>query len=134
MVKYVLKRFGLALVTAFIILSLTFILVYSLPVDRFIGQEPQQVAYYEQQVARGYCEVAKGKPNPEVFLKSCEKLGVKSDEAYVLEDSEIGIMAAYLANIKVICVPDMKYPEAQYASKRYKIVETLDDVIDILER
>ena len=43
-------------------------------------------------------------------------------------------MAAYLANIKVICVPDMKYPEAQYASKCYKIVETLDDVIDILER
>ena len=79
-------------------------------------------------------EVTKGKPNPEVFLKSCEKLGVKSDEAYVLEDSESGIMAAYLANIKVICVPDMKYPEAQYASKCYKIVETLDDVIDILER
>ena len=79
-------------------------------------------------------EVTKGKPNPEVFLKSCEKLGVKSDEAYVLEDSESGIMAAYSANIKVICVPDMKYPEAQYASKCYKIVETLDDVIDILER
>lgn len=79
-------------------------------------------------------EVTKGKPNPEVFLKSCEKLGVKSDEAYILEDSESGIMAAYSANIKVICVPDMKYPEAQYASKCYKIVETLDDVIDILER
>lgn len=66
MVKYVLKRMGLALVTAFIILSLTFILVYSLPVDRFLGQEPQQVAYYDQQVSRGYCEVTKGKPNPEL--------------------------------------------------------------------
>lgn len=78
-------------------------------------------------------EVIKGKPNPEVFLKSCEKLGVKAEEAYVLEDSESGIMAAYSAHIKVICVPDMKYPEPQYASKCYKIVETLNDVIEILE-
>ena len=33
-------------------------------------------------------EVTKGKPNPEVFLKSCQKLGVNVDEAIVLEDSE----------------------------------------------
>ena len=56
-------------------------------------------------------EVTKGKPNPEVFLKSCQKLGVNVDEAIVLEDSEAGIQASYDANIKVICIPDMKYPE-----------------------
>ena len=53
-------------------------------------------------------EVTKGKPNPEVFLKSCQKLGVNVDEAIVLEDSEAGIQASYDANIKVICIPDMK--------------------------
>ena len=53
-------------------------------------------------------EVTKGKPNPEVFLKPCQKLGVNVDEAIVLEDSEAGIQASYDANIKVICIPDMK--------------------------
>ena len=62
-------------------------------------------------------EVSKGKPNPEVFLKSCQKLGVQNDEAIVLEDSEAGIQASAAADIKVICIPDMKYPEPEFAQK-----------------
>ena len=77
-------------------------------------------------------EVTHGKPHPEVFLKSCEKLGVKTDEAIVLEDSEAGIQAASSAGIKVICIPDMKYPTEEYASKTYKILDSLDEVIDEL--
>ena len=73
-------------------------------------------------------EVTKGKPNPEVFLKSCQKLGVHVDEAIVLEDSEAGIQASYDANIKVICIPDMKYPEKQYEEKTFKILKDLTEV------
>ena len=77
-------------------------------------------------------EVTHGKPHPEVFLKSCEKLGVKTDEAFVLEDSEAGIQAASSAGIKVICIPDMKYPTEEYANKTYKILDSLDEVINEL--
>ena len=73
-------------------------------------------------------EVTKGKPNPEVFLKSCQNLGVNVDEAIVLEDSEAGIQASYDANIKVICIPDMKYPEKQYEEKTFKILKDLTEV------
>ena len=73
-------------------------------------------------------EVTKGKPNPEVFLKSCQKLGVNVDEAIVLEDREAGIQASYDANIKVICIPDMKYPEKQYEEKTFKILKDLTEV------
>ena len=73
-------------------------------------------------------EVTKGKPNPEVFLKSCQKLGVNVDEAIVLEDSEAGIQASYDAGIKVICIPDMKYPEKQYEEKTFKILKDLTEV------
>ena len=73
-------------------------------------------------------EVTKGKPNPEVFLKSCQELGVNVDEAIVLEDSEAGIQASYDANIKVICIPDMKYPEKQYEEKTFKILKDLTEV------
>ena len=73
-------------------------------------------------------EVTKGKPNPEVFLKSCQKLGVNVSDAIVLEDSEAGIQASYDANIKVICIPDMKYPEKQYEEKTFKILKDLTEV------
>ena len=78
-------------------------------------------------------EVTKGKPNPEVFLKSCQKLGVNVDEAIVLEDSEAGIQASYDANIKVICIPDMKYPEKQYEEKTFKILKDLTEVTPYLK-
>ena len=78
-------------------------------------------------------EVTKGKPNPEVFLKSCQKLGVNVDEAIVLEDSEAGIQASYDANIKVICIPDMKYPEKHYEEKTFKILKDLTEVTAYLK-
>lgn len=56
MVKYSIKRILLALVTAFIILSITFFLVKSLGIkDTSIGGKPQAVfAFWEKQVDLGY--------------------------------------------------------------------------------
>ena len=56
MVKYVLKRIGLALMTAFIILSLTFILIKLLPFQKPLGQTSAQFAYYEKQIDLGFVE------------------------------------------------------------------------------
>lgn len=78
-------------------------------------------------------EVSHGKPDPEVFLKSCQKLNVSPDQAIVLEDSESGITASYNAHIKVICIPDMKYPEKQYQQMTYKILDNLENVIPIIK-
>ncbi|MDO4853234.1 MAG: hypothetical protein Q4A88_07435, partial [Clostridia bacterium] len=52
--KYVLKRIGLAFLTTFIILSLTFILVKLLPFERPIGGDQQQIAYFDRQYHLGY--------------------------------------------------------------------------------
>ena len=54
--KYVLKRIGLAFVTAFIIISLTFILIKLLPLERVVGSEANVYAYYEKQLALGYVD------------------------------------------------------------------------------
>lgn len=79
-------------------------------------------------------EVTKGKPDPEIFQKACQKLVVSTDEAIVLEDSEAGIQASYSAGIKVICVPDMKYPEKQYEEKAYRILNDLYEVKEFLKK
>ncbi len=78
-------------------------------------------------------EVAHGKPDPEIFLIACQKLDVLPNEALVLEDSEAGIQAAYAGGIDVICIPDMKYPEPQFATMATKIVDSLEDVIKYLK-
>ncbi len=54
MAKYVAKRIGLAFMTAFIILSLTFILVKLLPFERPLGGDAQQIMYFDQQYNLGY--------------------------------------------------------------------------------
>ena len=99
-------------------------------VDTILSQA-QITDYFDDSICGD--EVTKGKPNPEVFLKSCQKLGVNVDEAIVLEDSEAGIQASYDANIKVICIPDMKYPEKQYEEKTFKILKDLTEVTAYLK-
>lgn len=56
MVKYVLKRIGLAFITAFVIISLTFILIKLLKFEPPIGQESALFTFYEKQVALGYMQ------------------------------------------------------------------------------
>jgi HAD superfamily hydrolase (TIGR01509 family) len=57
-------------------------------------------------------EITKGKPEPEIFLKACEKMNVDPKDAVVLEDSEPGLLAASRGKIKCILVPDLvQHPE-----------------------
>lgn len=46
--------------------------------------------------------VVRGKPDPEIYLKSAEKLGVKPEECLVFEDSPAGVEAAKRAGMKVV--------------------------------
>ncbi len=52
--KYVLKRIGLAIITAFIILSITFLLMKTLPFQMPIGTDKEKFSYFSQQVYLGY--------------------------------------------------------------------------------
>lgn len=45
-------------------------------------------------------DVKKGKPDPEVYLKALEKLGLGANEVVVFEDSEAGIEATHRAGIE----------------------------------
>lgn len=71
--------------------------------------EQAGLAFYFSQVIGGEM-VTHSKPEPEIFLMACQKCEVKPSEAVVLEDSENGIRAAYVAGIRSICIPDLKEP------------------------
>lgn len=78
-------------------------------------------------------EVERGKPNPDIFFKAAEKLGVSPENCLVLEDSQAGIQAAYSAGMQVICIPDLKYPTEEYVEKATAVKESLFEVIPFLE-
>lgn len=52
------------------------------------------------------CEVARGKPAPDVFLKVAELLGVEPEQCLVFEDTHAGVLAALAAGMQVIAVKD----------------------------
>lgn len=47
-------------------------------------------------------KVSKSKPDPEVFLKGAEGLGIAPEECIVFEDSQAGVEAAKAGNMKAI--------------------------------
>jgi len=55
-------------------------------------------------------EVANGKPSPDIFLLAAQRLGIGHSDCLVLEDSELGVIAAHRAEMQVYLVPDIKAP------------------------
>jgi HAD superfamily hydrolase (TIGR01509 family) len=55
-------------------------------------------------------EVARGKPSPDVFLEAARRLGVPPDRCAAVEDSANGLRAAHAAGMRVIAIPNRRYP------------------------
>jgi len=60
-----------------------------------------------------------GKPEPDIFLTTAQKLNIKPSDCLVFEDSINGVIAAKRAGMKVIAVP---YPE-NYDRKELEIAD-----------
>jgi HAD superfamily hydrolase (TIGR01509 family) len=57
-------------------------------------------------------EITRGKPDPEIFVRTVAKLGVKPEECIILEDSVNGVLAGLHAGCYVIAVPS-EYSKSQ---------------------
>jgi HAD superfamily hydrolase (TIGR01509 family) len=61
-------------------------------------------------------EVARGKPNPDIYLAAAASLGLSPSECLALEDSFAGVRAAAAAGMRVLMVPDLAQPTPEIAS------------------
>lgn len=75
--------------------------------------------------------VKRSKPEPDIFLKACEKLEVEVQDAYAIEDSYNGIRAAYRAGMMPIMVPDLAEPTEEMEQLSVAILPSL---LEILKR
>jgi HAD superfamily hydrolase (TIGR01509 family) len=55
-------------------------------------------------------EVARGKPSPDVYLEAAERLGVTPERCAAVEDSHNGILSARAARMRVVAIPNPRYP------------------------
>ncbi|HBA68497.1 MAG TPA: HAD family phosphatase [Lachnospiraceae bacterium] len=77
--------------------------------------------------------VEHSKPNPDIYLKACEELGVTPANAVAIEDSPNGIRSAYRAGMKPVMVPDMIEPAPEIEAMLYGKFYSLLDVLDYLK-
>lgn len=86
--------------------------------------------YFDEVI--GGDQLEKSKPEPDIYLMACEKLGVRPQDAYAIEDSFNGIRAAYAAGMHPVMVPDMIAPDDEMKQKSEYIAKDLIEAMNYL--
>lgn len=76
--------------------------------------------------------VKKAKPDPEIYQKACESLGIQPEYCMAFEDAPGGILSAHQAGMHVIMVPDLVQPTQEIRELTHRVCDSLADVIGIL--
>lgn len=74
-------------------------------------------------------EVARGKPEPEVYREACARLRAIPSRSAAVEDSSSGIQAAADAGLAVIAIPNAAFPPSAAAIGLADVV--LDSIVDL---
>jgi HAD superfamily hydrolase (TIGR01509 family) len=74
-------------------------------------------------------EVARGKPAPDVYLEAARRLALEPAECAAVEDSSNGIRSAHAAGMRVVAIPNTRYPPPEDALALADV--TLDSLHDL---
>lgn len=100
-----------------------------------VEEELQQAELYDYfQVVVGGDLLRRSKPEPDIYLMTCEKMGVTPENAYAIEDSHNGIRSAYRAGMKPVMVPDMVAPIKEIEEISHAILPSLLEVKEYFEK
>lgn len=104
----------------------------SSPVDR-IEMYLKPLGIYERfhAIVSGY-EVAKGKPEPDIYLTAAEKIGIEPEFCLAVEDSPAGILSGFRAGCMPVMVPDQDEPDEITLPRLYALCDSLEDIIELL--
>lgn len=77
-------------------------------------------------VVCGGDEVARGKPEPDIYLLAVKRLDAHAATTLAFEDSGHGALAAIAAGLGVVVVPDLKAPEPTWQVRSVAVLDSLD--------
>lgn len=104
-----------------------------------VTQELKDAGLYEYfQTVVGGDLLKNSKPAPDIYLMTCERMGILPENTYAIEDSHNGIRSAHAAGLHPIMVPDMmpateemrKLSERVFADL-FQVREYLAKVLDL---
>lgn len=72
--------------------------------------------------------VKHGKPEPDIYARACEEMGIDPRETFAVEDSWNGVRSAAGAGLRVLHVPDLLKPNEEMEKLSYAIFDDLFDV------
>jgi HAD superfamily hydrolase (TIGR01509 family) len=75
-------------------------------------------------------EVGRGKPAPDVFLEAAHRLDLPPVRCAAVEDSGNGIRAARAAGMRVIAIPNRRYPpQAESLALADHVLNSIEDLV-----
>jgi len=78
--------------------------------------------------------VARGKPEPDVFLYAAERIGLAPEACYVFEDSMNGIRAGYAAGMRAVMIPDQVQPTEEIRAMCWGVFNDLSEALRAILR
>jgi HAD superfamily hydrolase (TIGR01509 family) len=69
-------------------------------------------------------EVPRGKPSPDVYLEAARRLGADPARSAAVEDSRSGILSASAAGMRVVAIPNKRFPPNEEALAAADVVIT----------
>jgi HAD superfamily hydrolase (TIGR01509 family) len=80
-------------------------------------------------------EVQRGKPHPDIYLRTAKRLGSSPEECLVIEDALAGISAAKAANMRVAAIPDTRFVDPRgYEMKADYVLGSLSEIPALIRR
>ena len=78
------------------------------------------------------CDVAKGKPSPDIYLCAASALGIVPEECLVFEDVPMGILAGKNAGMQVCAVEDEHSADQREEKRRLAdyYIRSYDEIIN----
>src|SRR2546423_6278855 len=87
-----------------------------------------QIAKFFEVIVTGD-EIERGKPEPDIYLRTAEQLAVAPRDCVVIEDSLSGIAAAKAAKMRIAAIPDRRFVDPREYEKEADYL--LNDLCEI---
>jgi len=80
-------------------------------------------------------EVQRGKPDPDIYLRTANRLGIVPEACLVIEDALAGVAAAKAAKMRVAAIPDRRFVDPRaYEKEANYVLKSLSEIPALIRR
>jgi HAD superfamily hydrolase (TIGR01509 family) len=80
-------------------------------------------------------EIQRGKPHPDIYLRTADRLGMAPQACLAIEDALAGVAAAKAANMHVAAIPDTRFVDpVEYEKEADYVLGSLSEIPTLIRR